>query len=188
MRSWESLACLQLCSGSPVGQWWKPCSCNLAAQWRRTCLQYAPRCSAGVCWVLCHLRQHFCRALRRAYSYPAHPPRLCWLNAKRSNVTDVYVTAQLVLNTCYTQSFHTRIYGNRHVRISSAEYIPHTASAQLTNLIQAAIACCLRCGTRVLSTCQIKSRKQTFEHQYAKICWTWCEIKRSLVSRLGVHF
>ena len=25
-RSWESLACLQLCSGSPVGQWWKPCS------------------------------------------------------------------------------------------------------------------------------------------------------------------
>jgi len=26
VRSWESLACLQLCSGSPVGRWWMPSS------------------------------------------------------------------------------------------------------------------------------------------------------------------
>ena len=26
VNSWESLACLQLCSGSPVGRWWKPSS------------------------------------------------------------------------------------------------------------------------------------------------------------------
>ena len=52
VKSWESLACLQLCSGSPVGWWCKPCSYRLAAQWRRSCFQWAPRCSAGVCWVV----------------------------------------------------------------------------------------------------------------------------------------
>ena len=31
VRSWESLACLQLCSGSPVGRWWMPCSYRLAS-------------------------------------------------------------------------------------------------------------------------------------------------------------
>ena len=39
VRSWESLAYLQLCSGSPAGWWWKPCSYRLAAQWQRSCLQ-----------------------------------------------------------------------------------------------------------------------------------------------------
>jgi len=39
VRRWESLACLQLCSGSPAGRWWKPRSYRLAAQWRRSCLQ-----------------------------------------------------------------------------------------------------------------------------------------------------
>ena len=38
VKSWESLVCLQLCSGSPVGRWWKPCSYRLAAQWQRSCL------------------------------------------------------------------------------------------------------------------------------------------------------
>jgi len=67
VRSWESLACLQLCSGSPVGRWWQPCSYRLAAQWQRSCLQWAPRCSTGVYWVVSHLLRHFCyRALRRA--------------------------------------------------------------------------------------------------------------------------
>jgi len=67
VRIWESLACLHLCSGSPVGRWWKPCSCNLATQWSGSCFQWAPRCSAGVCCVVGHLLQHFCCcALRRA--------------------------------------------------------------------------------------------------------------------------
>jgi len=57
VKSWESLACLQLCSGSPVGRWWKLCSCGLAVQWQRSCFQSDPRCSAGVCWVV-GLRQH----------------------------------------------------------------------------------------------------------------------------------
>jgi len=39
VRSWKSLVCLQLCSGSPVGRWWKPCSYWLAAQWRRSCFR-----------------------------------------------------------------------------------------------------------------------------------------------------
>jgi len=52
VRSSESLACLQLCSGSPVGHWWKPCSYRLAVQWRRSCCQWAPRWSAGVFWVV----------------------------------------------------------------------------------------------------------------------------------------
>jgi len=39
VQSWESLACLQLCNGSPVERWWKPCSYRLAAQWQRSCLQ-----------------------------------------------------------------------------------------------------------------------------------------------------
>jgi len=72
VRSWESLACLQVCSGSPVRRWWKPCSYRIAAQWPRSCLQSAPRCSAGICWVV-GLRQHFCcRALRRAFCDPPH--------------------------------------------------------------------------------------------------------------------
>ena len=72
-RSWESLACLQLCSRSPVGRWWKPCSYRLAAQWRRSCSQWAPQCAAGVWWVVDHLRQHCsCRALRRALLDPSH--------------------------------------------------------------------------------------------------------------------
>jgi len=33
-ESWESLACLQLCSGSLVGRYWMPCSYRLAAQWQ----------------------------------------------------------------------------------------------------------------------------------------------------------
>ena len=33
VKSWESLAYLQLCSGSPVGRWWRPCSYRLAAHW-----------------------------------------------------------------------------------------------------------------------------------------------------------
>jgi len=57
VKSWKSLACLQLCSGPPVGRWWKPCSYRLAAQWRRSCCQWAPQCSAGVRWVVGHLRQ-----------------------------------------------------------------------------------------------------------------------------------
>jgi len=36
LKSWESLACLQLCSGSPVRRWWKPCFYRLATQWRRS--------------------------------------------------------------------------------------------------------------------------------------------------------
>ena len=39
VRSWESLAYLQLCSGSPKERWWKPCFYRLAAQWQRSCLQ-----------------------------------------------------------------------------------------------------------------------------------------------------
>ena len=82
VRSWESLACLQLCSGSPVGRWWKPCSYKLAAQWRRSCCQWAPRCSAGECWVVGHLRQHFCcSALRRALFDPSHALTHPTLNA-----------------------------------------------------------------------------------------------------------
>ena len=77
VRSWESLACRQLCSGSPVGRWWKPCSYRLAAQWWRSCFQWAPRCSAGVCWAVGRLRQHFCcRALRRALFDPSHPEHI----------------------------------------------------------------------------------------------------------------
>jgi len=49
VRTLESLACLQFCSGSPAGWWWKPCSFRLPAQWRRFCFQWAPRCLAGVC-------------------------------------------------------------------------------------------------------------------------------------------
>jgi len=56
VRSWESLACLQLCGESPVRRWWKPCSYRLAAQWRISWCQGAPPCSAGVCWVVGHLR------------------------------------------------------------------------------------------------------------------------------------
>ena len=56
VESWVSLACLQLCSGSPGERWWKPCSYRLAAQWWRSCSQWAPRCSAGVCWVVGHLQ------------------------------------------------------------------------------------------------------------------------------------
>ena len=41
MKSWESLAYLQLCSGSPAGRWWKPCSYKLAARWQRSCLMSA---------------------------------------------------------------------------------------------------------------------------------------------------
>ena len=74
VRSWKSLAYLQLlCNWSRVRRWWKPCSYRLAAQWRRSCLQWAPRSSAGVCWVVRHLRHHFCcRALRRAFYDPSH--------------------------------------------------------------------------------------------------------------------
>jgi len=73
VKSWESLACLQLCSGSPVGWRWKPCSYRLAAQWWRSCLQWTSRCSAGVCWVMGHLRHHFCcHALRRVYYDPSY--------------------------------------------------------------------------------------------------------------------
>jgi len=39
VRNWESLAYLQLCSGSSAGRWWKLCSYRLAAQWQRSCLQ-----------------------------------------------------------------------------------------------------------------------------------------------------
>jgi len=44
---------------------------NGIAQWQRSCLDWAPRCSAGVCCVAGHLRQNFwCRALKRAYYDP----------------------------------------------------------------------------------------------------------------------
>jgi len=34
----ESLTCIHLCSGSPAGRWWMPCSYRLvAAQWQRSC-------------------------------------------------------------------------------------------------------------------------------------------------------
>jgi len=59
VKSWESLACQQLCSESPVGRWWNPCSYRLGAEWQRSCLQEALQCSAGVGWVV-SLRQHFC--------------------------------------------------------------------------------------------------------------------------------
>jgi len=45
---------------------------RLATQWQRSCLQQAPQCSAGVCWVV-GLRQHFCcRTLRRAFDDPPY--------------------------------------------------------------------------------------------------------------------
>jgi len=73
VKIWESLACLQSCSGSPAGRWWKPCSYRLAAQWQRSCFRWVPWCSAGVCSVVGHLWQHFCcRAMRRAFCDPPH--------------------------------------------------------------------------------------------------------------------
>jgi len=60
VKNWESLACLELCSGAPVGRWWRRCSYRLAPQWRWSCLHWAPRCSAGVCWDVGLLRKHFC--------------------------------------------------------------------------------------------------------------------------------
>jgi len=92
VRSWKSLACLQLCSGSPVGRWWKPCSYRLAAQWQRSCFQWGPRCSAGVCWVVGRLRQHFCcRALRRALYDPrwTHPARVAVVALVMTNLVSI---------------------------------------------------------------------------------------------------
>ena len=72
VKSWESRVCLQLCVEAPAGRWWKPCSYRLAAQWQRSCFQWASRCSADVCWVV-GPREHFCcRALRRAFYDPPH--------------------------------------------------------------------------------------------------------------------
>jgi len=34
VRNWESLACLQLFCGSPIGAWRMPCSYRPAAQWQ----------------------------------------------------------------------------------------------------------------------------------------------------------
>ena len=47
VRSWESLAYLQLCSGSPAGRWRVPCSYRLAARWRRSCLRWTPQCAGS---------------------------------------------------------------------------------------------------------------------------------------------
>jgi len=58
VRSSKPLACLQLYSGSPVERWWRPCSYGLAAHWQRPCLQWAPRRSAGVYWVVGHSMTH----------------------------------------------------------------------------------------------------------------------------------
>jgi len=37
---------------SPVGRKWTLCSYRLASQWPRSCFQWAPRCSAGVWWLV----------------------------------------------------------------------------------------------------------------------------------------
>jgi len=73
LRSWGSLACLQLCNGTPVGRWWKFCSYWQAGQLRWSSLRWV-RCSAGVCWIVGHLRRQLCccRVLRQAFFYPAH--------------------------------------------------------------------------------------------------------------------
>ena len=47
VRSWESPACLQLCSGSPVRRGWMPCTYRLAAQQRWSCLQWSPPVTCG---------------------------------------------------------------------------------------------------------------------------------------------
>ena len=59
-----------------------------AARWRWSCLRWAPRCSAGIWWVVGRLWQHFCcRALRRACSDPAHAEHIQqgwqWFLSKR---------------------------------------------------------------------------------------------------------
>ena len=107
MRSWESLAYLQLCSGSAAGRWWKPCSYRLAAQWQRSCLQWVPRCSAGVCWVVGHLRQHFCcRALRRAYHDPSQ------LNTSSASSSDCFRGDRFGkhFKKCRNREGHVKVY------------------------------------------------------------------------------
>jgi len=57
----------------PEGRWWVPCSRRLAGPRCRPCFFWAPRCSAIVCKIFSRFRQQgCCRALKRAYSYPAH--------------------------------------------------------------------------------------------------------------------
>ena len=125
-ENWESVACLQLCSGSLVGWWWKPCSYRLAAQWRRSCLQWAARCSFGVCWVVVHLL--CCRALRRAYYDPiprwTHPSRVAVValvvtdfvsaskNAARERATWRHLSSSPTVNLTYR--FWWRVLNNLH--------------------------------------------------------------------------
>ena len=136
VKSWESLACLQLCSGSPVERQWKPCSYRLAAQWQRSCSQSAPRCSAGVYWVV---------GLRKGVLWPTpsrtHPARVASLVVTGLiNICSECRTGGPREGTCHPPSVSVEIiwlvmflrYSNCTVALFSLKYVDISSSFALS--------------------------------------------------------